>query len=302
MERTRLTDKKAGEVNDVYTMNGARPDEAKRGGNGSGETFQKEYQTGDTSSWKEDPISTQETAKLNTEDAKRNEMNLGEIRMAFAQAIKQSSQMREHAAKCMIASERMLPGASQEALIANSSDLMFLPDSAIDGVLSRQASLALSVTSAADEPEAPEAPKAAGEGEPDGDEAPKAPETEEAPEAKEAEDKMAALEDKLAKLTDVVMAMAQAATEPAPAPEPDGDEPAPEPEPEIEMGKENIVEASAKTASSHGDDALESIFSAVEPAAASLTSSMVKKASAGSSDDILDSLWGSTPNVSAVFS
>jgi hypothetical protein len=162
-ERQRLTTKKAGEAEDAYTLNGARPAEDKRGGNGSGEAFNKAYAIGDSNTFGETPVSTADTAKLNKEDQKRNDMNVGDLRLAFAKEIQGSQGLHKHASKALTASECMLPGAAEEVLAANAADLMFLPDTCLDSVLARQASLAQSIDeSAKPEDKKPEEKKACG--------------------------------------------------------------------------------------------------------------------------------------------
>lgn len=321
MSRQRLTTKVAGE--DVYTMNGARPEEDKRGGNGSGEAFNKAYNIGGPSDFAEDPISKAETAKLNTEDGKRNEMNIGELRLAFANAIKNSQDVREHASKCVTASECMLPGATEEVIAQNAADLMFMPDFAIDGVLSRMANLAEGAIDAAkpedQKPEEKEAASAATEGAL----APFAPAAEDKkpedkkPEEKDASAEKSAMETKLAELQNAVAALTEqlscmkGAGDPAPATAPEA---APAPAGDAGDVKTDLDDAAttddldkelagvgdtAKTASVKGD-ALESIFAAYDPAPA-MSSAMVRKASSNSADDELAAMWGSTPDVSSVF-
>lgn len=322
MSRQRLTTKVAGE--DVYTMNGARPEEDKRGGNGSGEAFNKAYNIGGPSDFAEDPISKAETAKLNTEDGKRNEMNIGELRLAFANAIKNSQDVREHASKCVTASECMLPGATEEVIAQNAADLMFMPDFAIDGVLSRMANLAEGAIDAAkpedqkledQKPEEKEAASAAPEGVP----APFAPPAAEdkKPEEKDASAEKSAMETKLAELQNAVAALTEqlsgmkgagaSAPDAASIPAPAGDAgDAGEVKTDLDdattddLDKELTgVGDTAKTASVKGD-ALESIFAAYDPAPA-MSSAMVRKASSHSADDELAAMWGSTPDVSSVF-
>lgn len=309
MSRDRLTQKRAGEENDVYTMNGARPEEAKRGGNGSGDAFQREYQQGDTNSWKETPISTQETSQIAKEDEKRNDMNIGDIRLAYQELIRNNRAASEKCAKCMLASERALPGADEETLIANASDLMFLPEPALDAFLGRQASLAASMKAAAEEVEVEEEEKKEAATEtPAEEEVVEEKEAaeeaaEEAPEEKEAAvDRIAALEDKISQLHNIVLSMAAGKKE-TPAEEAEeeseAEETPAEEDGDMEIDFSDEKEASSKTASS-AMDSLDSVFQLVEPKA-SFSSSMVKKASAGSADDDLSALWGSTPDVSAHF-
>ena len=351
-DRVRLTTKRAAEFEafaadttdvskiDVYSQNDARPVESKRDGNGSGEAFQKsvDITKGQEYPWGDQPLSEAETKALHDADVKgRNkDTNIPEIRTAFQQSIRNARELDDRAAKCLVASERMLPGASAMMHEANAMDLMFLPASSIDSILSRQAALAQDVVKIAEEAAAKIEDKEAGtlppalqaaidakkDGKPEenvedkeaGFPAPTAPDA--APAAikpadadkdadKDAsEDKFAALEatvnslaDKMANFFDKMQAAK-------------GDKPADEPKAEdatAEAGQ-NAPDAFAglpgKTASSHDADVLDSIFSAAVPAkksGAAQLSGMVRKASDSSEGD-LTALWGSTPDVSAVFS
>jgi hypothetical protein len=320
MSRQRLTNKVAGE--ELYTMNDARKPEEQRGGNGSGAAFQKAYDKGGPSEFGEDPITEAETKALHDKDVKdRTEMNVGELRLAFANAIKNSQNVREHAAKCVTASECMLPGCTEEIIAANAADLMFLPEFAIDGILSRQASLAEGVLASAEgeedgekkpNPFAPAKEKKATEAAPQSPVAPAAI-TEEKPAVAAIDDKTA-MEAKMNDMHQAMQAMAAqiealknpgvmaAAAPEAPAAPAEGGEG----ELDIDLGGgegdlDTDDKATPKTASVKGGDALESIFAAYDSAPAAMPSNMVRKASARSEDDELSALWGSTPDVSSVF-
>lgn len=305
MSRQRLTKEAA--TDDVYTMNGARPAEEQRGGNGSGDKFFKEYDNENGTAYGETPITTEETKKLHEEDMKRDDMNIGEMREAMSKAIKNAKDLDDRASRCIIASERMLPGASGEVIEANALDLMLLPDPSINAILERQASLAASVVAAAEEEEeeevkeageeageeAEEEAKEAGEeaGEDAGEEVPAEEKTAE-------EDKFAAIEkmvnDKFEKLAEMIMA---GKGEEAPV----EDEELPAEDEETPVEDEELPaeekEASSKVASSN--DGLDSIFEASQ-VKTSVSAGMVRKASEKSSN-VLEGLWGTTPDVSSVF-
>lgn len=330
--RVRLTTKTATE-GDAYNLNDARPKEESRGGNGSGETFQKEYAIGDAKSFGEEPISTAETKKLHDKDVNdRNEVGMGNIRMAFQQSIKNARELDDRAAKCLTAAERILPGAKAASIEAQAMDLMFLPSAAIDSLLSRQASLAQDIVATAETVagtlppalqaaiDAKKEEKKAGDDEAaEGDKAPKgddeAAEGEKpviTPEKEEKEDVVTAMKAQMDAMAATIKGLqdqigatasvgqnapfASNATDPTAAPAVDPTA-APAPAP-------MAAQASTKTASSHDDaDVLDSIFAAVEPAGkrgASQLSGMVRKASEVSEAD-LSSIWGSTPDVSSVF-
>ena len=232
-QRTRLTGKKAGEQ-----MSG--PLDATQENN-TGDAFAKKYDIGGPSEFGEDPISTQETKALHDKDVKeRNDMNIGELRLAFANEIRSSKNVREHAAKCVTASECMLPGANEEVITANATDLMFLPDFALDGILSRQAALAEDVLQSAkeegeekkagdekaeegDEKKAGEAEEKAEEGEEKkaGEAEEKADEGDEKKageeKAEEGDEKLAALEATVASLKAELEALKQKPADEAPA-------------------------------------------------------------------------------------
>ena len=332
--RVRLTTKTATE-GDAYNLNDARPKEESRGGNGSGETFQKEYAIGDSKSFGEEPISTGETKKLHDKDVNdRNEVGMGNIRMAFQQSIKNARELDDRAAKCLTAAERILPGAKAASIEAQAMDLMFLPSAAIDSLLSRQASLAQDIVATAEtvagempagfkammEAKKDKEEKKAGDDEAaEGEKAPKgddeAAEGEKPVITSKEEDKedavtamqkqmesMAAtikgLQDQIGATASVGQNAPFASNAGIPADPADATvTPAVTPAPMAAM-------ASAKTASSHDDaDVLDSIFAAVEPAGkrgATQLSGMVRKASEVSEAD-LSSIWGSTPDVSSVF-
>lgn len=275
MSRTRLTTKTAAEVaiNDPYTMNGARP-------TGNINPAEK-YDIGGPSEFGEDPISTADTKKLHDKDVnERNEMNVGDVRLAFDAAVKSASELEGKAVKCLVASQRMLPGANRDVVEAQAIGLMHLPGNEVDMLLGRQESLARSIAASADEcaddkataDEEKKAVEAA---------APAAPAV--APEAKEDEDKFAKLASQIAALTAKI-----AEFKPFEKKDEDADDKAP---------------AAVKTASANADG-LDSIFRAAVPAtgktgAASLNG-LVRTAATSRSNE-LDGLFESAPDVSSYF-
>ena len=316
MSRTRLTNKNASEiVNDPYTMNDARPAEDKRGGNGSGPAFEKAYSDGSTpADWNEGQGTPQEAASITTQDEKeRNDMNVANVRLAFAQQVQDVQRDHMHASKCVTAAQCALPGASDEVIAAQAADFMWMPSEAIDGTLSRMASLAADLTKSATDQNAkyqegkyegagegagnvgPGADKKAGE------ETPATPE--ETPVTPAPEDKLASLMDVVGKLATQVEDLTKKVSNPVAAPVTAAAPSAPAPAPE-ENELENIqfndpAPATGKTASVKGDS-LESIFQAIDSSASfSMPSGMVRMASQGV--DELDGLWGKTPDISAHF-
>jgi hypothetical protein len=370
--RVRLTTKRAAEFEafatgkaantdvskiDVYSMNDARPVESKRDGNGSGDTFFKsvEIPAGEDH-YGEKPISEEATRALNEGDVKGRDKDTNipdlrsenHIRTAFQQSIKNARELDDRAAKCLIASERMLPGAATRTVEANAMDLMFLPTASIDSILTRQAALANDIVKAAEEVDPnldpnldPNKAKEAGlppwlEGKVPSVDKDKKKEieasalpgaenkcepgkemgTEACKEEKmETEASKTTLEEKVDKLAAAVEKMAGMFGQ-DPSKKPDADKTpgvTPALEAEANQNDPHAVDTGAdpalrgnlpgKTASSHDSDVLDSIFSAVETgkkSGASNLSGMVRKAS-DSSDD-LSALWGSTPDVSSVFS
>lgn len=135
MERVRLTNKViAGMEKDVHNMN--VPEKKDPG--------QKYQGTGDNpSGWAED------VAKKDWDGQKRDEMNVavpGSGVNKNAAAIKSARKLEERAVKCIVAAQRMLPGASDDLIEAQAADLMHLPEIAIANTLIRQEDLAKSFT------------------------------------------------------------------------------------------------------------------------------------------------------------
>ena len=146
MSRNRLTDKTAAEAegNDLYTMNGARPT-----GNINPGT---KYDIGGPAEFGETPITQAETKAIHDQDVKDRDpdTNIPELRKASEQAIRNAAELERKAIRCLVASQRMLPGAEQHVIEANAADLIRLPLASIDAILSRQESFARRVASEAE--------------------------------------------------------------------------------------------------------------------------------------------------------
>lgn len=135
MERVRLTNRViAAMEKDVYNMNVPEKKDP-------GQSYQK---PGDNpSGWAEDP------AKKDWDGQKRDEMNVavpGSGVNKNAAAIKSARKLEEKAIKCIVAAQRMLPGATDVLIEAQAADLMHLPEIAIANTLVRQEDLAKSFT------------------------------------------------------------------------------------------------------------------------------------------------------------
>ena len=187
------------------------------------------------------------------------------------------SELEGKAVKCLVASQRMLPGANRDVVEAQAIGLMHLPGNEVDMLLGRQESLARSIAASADECADDKAPV---------DEEKKAVEAAApaaAPEAKEDEDKFAKLASQIAALTAKIAEFKP-----------------------FEKKDEDAVEDKApvaKTASVNADG-LDSIFRAAVPAtgktgAASLQG-LVRTAATSRANE-LDGLFESAPDVSSYF-
>ncbi len=193
MERVRLTNKViAGmEGKDVYNMN--VPEKKDPG--------QKYQGAGDNpSGWAEDP------AKKDWDGQKRDDMNVaipGSGVNKNAAAIKSARKLEEKAIKCIVAAQRMLPGASDDLIEKQAADLMGLPDLAITNTLLRQEDLAKSFTKAAAD--------AAGEEEKEEEKVEEKKDEKEA--AKKEEEKEEEVEDKEASVSEVVATLKKQASD-----------------------------------------------------------------------------------------
>jgi len=106
-----------------------------------------DYKKGEPSAWGEDV----DKSNLWKKD-KRDEMNVSEMTAKdAAEAVASVKKLQEKAVKCLVASQRILPGAPESVLEAQASDLMHLPETRLDALLKRQEVLAKTIAKAASE-------------------------------------------------------------------------------------------------------------------------------------------------------
>ena len=156
MSRTRLTHKVAEDMkskanaqveakgtgvdNDVFEMNGT--DHAKN------DPKIDEYSKGEPSEWAEDV----NKSDLWKKDKRDPSLNVPEITAKQAgEAVAAAKKLENKAIKCIVASQRMLPGASDMLVEAQAAAFMHLPESALDATLARQEELAKSLVKNASE-------------------------------------------------------------------------------------------------------------------------------------------------------
>ncbi len=266
-EKSAEIDKKA----DPYTMNQSHPNPPA-----------SKYDIGGPSQFAEDP------------DMKKPWLSEGRIETghpapAARQAVKAARQLEDKALKCITVAQRMLPGASDELIEDQATDLMYIPENRIMATLQRQASFAEVLAKGDDEEEEPEKKeeeKAAQEEEPEKKEEEKEEKAAQEEEPKKKEEEKEEKEEK--------------------EKEEKEEKAAQEEEPEKkEEEKEEKEEKAAKAVSDEIDlnpatDLLDSIFAneETEKTGAKKLSGIVKQAS---TDVTLDNLWSSPPDVSEAF-
>jgi hypothetical protein len=142
---TSVEEKDSGIPHDVYTMN--NPEHEKN------DPKKDEYVIGDPSKFGED-VNKDNLWKKDekSRDQKTNHPLNPDypITKSAAEAIKQAKQLEEKAVKCIIASQRILPGAPDGVLEEQATDLMYLPLQAVNAMLTRQEKLAMMIGEAAD--------------------------------------------------------------------------------------------------------------------------------------------------------
>jgi len=286
MARQRLSWKKDADTSktaDPYTMNQNRKNPPI-----------EKYRTGDPSSWAEDP-----DMKTPWESEGRTET--GHPAPA-REAVKAARKLEDRAIKCITIAQRMLPGASDDVIEEQATDLMYLPDNSILSTLQRQASLAETLTAKDcdeddDEDEkSVEAKEKEEKVEEDEEEKPvEAKEKKEEKEEKAEEDEEKPVEAK-EKKEEKEEKVEEEEEKPVEAKEKKEKKEEEEEEKKPEEVPEEAVSASET-------DLLDKIFATEEPAqeksGAKKLSGIVKKASSG---NLLDNLWDSPPDVSKVFS
>ena len=133
--------KGSGIDNDVYNMNdtGHEKNDPDRG----------EYAKGDPSAWGEDVY----TKPVNTDDKNREETGHAPLvdKHAAIEAIATVHKLEEKAARCIVASQRALPGADRNMIEAQAASFMHLPDEELNATLMRQEKLARLIAGAAEE-------------------------------------------------------------------------------------------------------------------------------------------------------
>ena len=136
---TQVEDKGTGIDNDPSSMN--NPDHEKN------DPKVDAYAKGDPSAWAEDV----DKSNLWKKD-KRDEMHVPEMTSKqAAEAVAAAKKLEEKAIKCIVASQRMLPGASDDLIEAQAADLMHLPENCVNATLSRQEDLAKLISKAAND-------------------------------------------------------------------------------------------------------------------------------------------------------
>jgi hypothetical protein len=283
---TQVEAKGAGIDNDPYNMNDT--------GHEKNDPSVSEYAKGDPSAWNED-VNKDNPAK---DDQKREETGHAPLidKHAATEAIASARRLEEKAVKAIIASQRMLPGATDEIIEKQAGILMHLPEEGLNATLANQEGLAQMIAKAASDAsgeEEEEEEKSAAEETPaeekkEEEEEKSAAEETPAEEKKEEEEEKSAAEEtpqeKLASLKKQAEELEQQIN----AAE------------KCEEKKEDDKEVEASDAS-----LLDQIFSGVMPSpikkGASKLSGMVKKEASSNGTGELAGLWSSAPDVRDVF-
>lgn len=293
-----VEDKGSGIDNDTAAMN--NPEHEKN------DPSVNEYEKGDPSAWGEDVNKD----KVNKDDQKREETGHAPLvdKHAAERAIASARKLEEKAVKAIIASQRMLPGATDEIIEKQAGILMHLPEEGLNATLTNQENLAKFIAKAAedssDEHEKGETPAEEAKEEEAKEE--KAEEGEEKDAAKNQNDPHAfSAKEKLAALKAEVAKLEKAAAEEE-KDEKDEKEAAAKCD-DKEDEKEAAAKCDEKEEEKEASDAnlLDQIFSGVMPSpikkGASKLSGMVKKEASSNAGDELSSLWSSAPDVKDVF-
>lgn len=320
--RKRLTDKVAADVaedkgsgimNDPYQVN--NPAHEKN------DPDYGEYKKGDPEAWAEG-VNKDNLWK----DDKRTETGHPEVTAKMAaEAVQAARKLEERAVKCIVASQRILPGAEDSVIECQAADLMHLPDNMVDALLGRQENLANSIAKSAadasgeaeeeDEKKEKEAGMSAEEKKAWKEKMDAARKKKEAAEAElaqleklagddsEDEEKEEESEEKSAgDEEDTETKRGRQPQEEGDIEEDHSDKSAAEEEEEEEEDKEEKEEAEEKTA---GDNLLDDIFSSVTASekkqGAKTLSGMVKKEASSGSNDDLSKVWSAPPDVSKHF-
>ena len=289
-----VEDKGSGIDNDTAAMN--NPEHEKN------DPSVGEYGKGDPSAWAEDVNKD----KVNKDDQKREETGHAPLidKHAAERAIASARKLEEKAVKAIIASQRMLPGATDEIIEKQAGILMHLPEEGLNATLTNQENLAKFIAKAAEdssEDEGSAEDKKEDEAEENAEEGEErdAAKNQNDPHAFSAKEKLAALKAEVAKLE-------KAAAEEEEKDVKDEKESAAKCD-DKEDEKEAAAKCDDKEEEKEASDSnlLDQIFSGVMPSpikkGASKLSGMVKKEASSNAGDELSSLWSSAPDVKDVF-
>lgn len=313
---TQVEAKGSGVDNDPYNMNDT--------GHEKNDPSVGEYAKGDPEAWKEG-VNKDNPAK---DDKKREETGHAPLidKHAAEEAIASARRLEEKAVKAIIASQRMLPGATDEIIEKQAGILMHLPEEGLNSTLAHQESLAQMIAKAAEDSSEDEDKEEEKEEDKDAATEEKDAGKEEEEEEKEAttEEKDAVTEDKDAATEEKEEDKEAATEEMTPqeklaslkkqaeelekqinAAEEKEEEACKKEAGEDEEKKEDDKEASSEKGVEASDaNLLDDIFSGVMPPpikkGASKLSGMVKKEASAGSDGLSD-LWSSAPDVSSIF-
>jgi hypothetical protein len=132
--------KGSGIDNDVYDMNDT--------GHAKNDPKREQYAKGDPSAWGEDVYGK----PVNKDDQNREETGHAPLvdKHAASEAIATVRALEEKAARCIVASQRCLPGADRSMIEDQAASFMHLPDEELNATLTRQEKLARMIAVAAD--------------------------------------------------------------------------------------------------------------------------------------------------------
>jgi hypothetical protein len=284
---TQVEDKGSGIDNDTAKMN--NPEHEKN------DPSVSEYAKGDPSAWAED-VNKNNPAK---DDQKREETGHAPLldKHAAEDAIASARRLEGKAVKAIIASQRMLPGATEEVISKQASILMHLPEEGLNATLTHQEGLAHMIAKAADdssEESKEEDKKEKEEGE----------EKEETKDAS-AEEKVEDKKEEETKDANAIIAKLAAEVEDLKKKLQGDEKSGKDAAASVEDKKEEKEEAKEETKEASDSSLLDQIFSGVMAPTikkgASKLSGMVKKEASTSASNDLSGLWAGAPDVSDVF-
>lgn len=275
---------------DPYTMNQDHPNPPV-----------SKYQTGNPSTWAEDPhMATPWKTEGRTETGHP---------APAREAVVAARKLEDKAIKCITIAQRMLPGAADEIIEEQATDLMYLPERSIMATLQRQSVLAEEIVTSGkkmDDDDDDEADKSAkGEKEMPEEEEEKSAAKDEKEMSEEEEEKSAAKKKDMTEEEEAEKAAAKGEKE---MPEEEEEKSAAKKKDETQYEEEEKSAAKKKDETEYEEkkkssgDLLDHIFAEETPEqkqGAKKLSGIVKQASAGG--DPLANLWEGAPDVSKVF-